>query len=216
MLSWHKANSIGLHRYLLLSSQCTKTEPTQVTESPQLPSFAAEEEDDGFVISPLAYWIKSLSQRFSSPEVVSQALNRRGLILSNSLVQQFLTRFNNEWVLAFDFFIWGQTQTDYKHSPMLYNSMFDILGKARKFQLLWDLIEEMSCLDGGIEKFGISKDITALNILMEALVKENGIENAQEVFLEYKDSILVNTHNFNLLILGWCKAKKFYMLGFMP
>ncbi|XP_062095678.1 pentatricopeptide repeat-containing protein At3g22670, mitochondrial-like isoform X2 [Humulus lupulus] len=178
-----------------------------------------------------------LHKRFSSPEEVSQALNERGLALSDSLVQQFLMRFSNEWVLAFDFFIWAQTQKDYEHSPESYNLMVDILGKARKFQLLWDLIEEMNSLDGyvssvtmtkvvrrlvgahlykegidvfrGIERFGINKDITGLNILMEALVKENGIEHAQEVFLEYKDSIPVNTHSFNLLILGWCKVRKF-------
>ncbi|XP_062103303.1 pentatricopeptide repeat-containing protein At3g22670, mitochondrial-like [Humulus lupulus] len=229
LFSIPKPTTIALHRYLLFNSQCTKT------ESPQ-------EEDDDFVIPSLVYWVESpnqrlveleprkqlrqslydtaeriLNRRFSSPEQVNQALNDCGLTLSDSIVHQFLMRFSNEWVLAFDFFIWAETQTDYRHSPESYNLMVDILGKARKFQLLWGLIEEMNRLDGyfslvtmtkvigrlagarlykeaidvlrGIERFGISKDITSLNILMDSLVKRNGVKHAHEVFLEFKDSI---------------------------
>ncbi|XP_062108272.1 pentatricopeptide repeat-containing protein At3g22670, mitochondrial [Humulus lupulus] len=178
-----------------------------------------------------------LKKRYASPEEVAQALDRCGLNLSVGLVEQVLNRFSNQWVSAFGFFTWAGTQTGYKHSPESYNLMVDILGKTDKFQLMWGLIEVMSYLDGyismvtmakvirrlarahlyeeaiaafrGIERLGISKDISGLNILLDTLVKENSIEHAQEVFLEFRDVIPVNTTSFNILVHGWCKVRKF-------
>ncbi|POO02120.1 Pentatricopeptide repeat [Trema orientale] len=267
-------NNSNASRYLLLDSLRTKsTDSTQLTESPELPSWvrfvpptatADAEEDDDFVIPSLASWVdtrrlvqphkqvqqflseatesevdklsKILKVRYSSHIEVAQALNGCGLSLSDSTVEQILKRFRNVWVPAFGFFIWAKDQTGYSHSPESYNFMVDILGKSEKFQLLWELIEEMKHLDGyislatmtkvirrlararlygeaidvfrGIEKFGLSKDISGLNILMDSLVKENSVEHAHEVFLEYKESIPVNTQSFNILIHGWCKARK--------
>ncbi|KAJ0960105.1 hypothetical protein J5N97_000120 [Dioscorea zingiberensis] len=43
---------------------------------------------------------------------------------------------------------------------------------------------------------------------MNALVKERSVELAQEAFLEFKESIPVNSHSFNVLIHGWCKNRK--------
>ncbi|KAL6189625.1 hypothetical protein ACLB2K_041011 [Fragaria x ananassa] len=59
-----------------------------------------------------------------------------------------------------------------------------------------------------MERFGLSKDIAALNTLLSALVKERSVELAQEAFLEFKESIPVNDHSFNILIHGWCKNRK--------
>ncbi|KAM6555012.1 LOW QUALITY PROTEIN: hypothetical protein CsatB_015774 [Cannabis sativa] len=137
-----------------------------------------------------------LNKRYASPKKVAQELDGCGdLNLSGS----------------FDL----GTQTGYRHSPESYNLMVDILGKADEFQHMWELIEVMSSLDGyislvtmaevirrlarahlyeeviaafkGMERLGISKDVSGLNILLDKLVKENSVEHAQEVFLEFRD-----------------------------
>lgn len=262
--------NVNAFRSLFFNPLCTKIEPTQVTESPELPSWAkvnpasAHEDDDDFVIPSLANWIetrrlddpcklvqqfidettetevdkisKILKNRYSSAEEAAQALDGCGLSVSENTVEQLLKRFSHHWVPAFGVFKWAKLQAGYKHSPELYDLMIDILGKAKKFQLMWELIEEMNNLEGyislstmtkamrrlarvcmykeaidvfrGIERFGLSKDVVALNNLMDALMKEKSVEHAYEVFLEVKKSIPVNEQSFNILINGWCRARQ--------
>lgn len=225
---------------------------------------AGSDSDDDFVIPKLAYWAENqkhdhrskvdgyvlketidsdidkiselLKFRHSSADAVVQALGGCGVSVSESLVEQVLKRFSNDWIPAFGFFKWAKAQTGYRHSMNSYNSMVDILGKLKKFDLMWELVEEMDRLGGyvslatmtkvmrrlarasrwkdaieafrGMERFGVKKDTLAMNTLMDALVKENSVEHANDVFVEFKDSILLNPHTFNVLIHGWCKARK--------
>ncbi|KAM1522484.1 hypothetical protein ACFX13_012772 [Malus domestica] len=221
--------------------------------------------DEDFVIPSLANWVEApmlkdprkavklpvveiadtdidiisrvLKNQHPSPENVAQALSGIVLDLSNGLVERVLRRFSNEWVPAFGFFTWSKTQTGYRHEPEVYNFMVDILGKAEKFDIMWDLVIEMDqigeryvsldtmskvmrrlaragrykeAIDAfrGIEQFGVSKDVLSLNALMGALVKERSVELAHEVFLEFKESIPLNVSTFNVLIHGWCKYRK--------
>ncbi|XP_010488300.1 PREDICTED: pentatricopeptide repeat-containing protein At3g22670, mitochondrial-like [Camelina sativa] len=57
--------------------------------------------------------------------------------------------------------------------------------------------------------YGVRTDTVAMNSLMDALVKENSIEHAHEVFLKLLDTIKPDARTFNILIHGFCKARKF-------
>ncbi|GAB4850594.1 hypothetical protein Ancab_029903 [Ancistrocladus abbreviatus] len=178
-----------------------------------------------------------LRGRFKSPDGVVNALGACDVDVSQALVERMLKRFSNEWIPAFGVFAWAKAQTGYMHSSDCYNMMVDILGKSRKFGLMWELVREMDQLGGFVslvtitkvirrlcragkwsdsietfrkmEQFGLRKDVSAMNILMDALVKENSVENAHKVFLEFKDIISPNSRSFNILIHGWCKARQF-------
>jgi pentatricopeptide repeat protein len=222
--------------------------------------------DDGdFVIPSLANWVENpnlethrnvpspllfepqvsnadklseiLKKRYSSEAAVVKALNESGIDATNELVSQILMRFDSHCVVAFGVFIWAKNQTSYVHTPELYDYMIDILGKFKKFSLMWNLVEQMKGLNGyvslataskvmrrlakarkykdaidvfrGIEKYGASKDREALNVLMDALVKEGDVEDAHSAFLEFKDCITLDSSSFNILIHGYCKARMF-------
>ncbi|KAK9289258.1 hypothetical protein L1049_017734 [Liquidambar formosana] len=220
--------------------------------------------DDDFVIPSVANWVenqklhdqtrvvrhmpsdginsdvekisKILKTRYPSADAAAEAINGCGVSVSESLVEQLLKRFSNDWIPAFGVFMWAKAQTGFRHSVDSCNLMVDILGKSKKFNLMWELVEEMDQLGGyvtlvtmakimrrfaragkwedaietfrGIERFGVNKDISALNTLLDALVKENGVEHAHDVFLEWKDMVPLNSRTFNVLIHGWCKARK--------
>ncbi|XP_065863260.1 pentatricopeptide repeat-containing protein At3g22670, mitochondrial-like [Euphorbia lathyris] len=177
-----------------------------------------------------------LRKHQSSMDSLIEPLNGCGIDATNDLILQLLKRFNNDWASAFRVFTWAKNQTGYVHTPELYDIMVDILGKRQEFSLMWDLVEEMAKLKGyissvtmtkvmrrlaaagkyedaievfrGLEKFGVSKDLVALNTLMDALAKERSVEHAMNVFMEFKDCISVNLHSFNILMHGYCKAGK--------
>ncbi|VFQ84050.1 unnamed protein product [Cuscuta campestris] len=59
------------------------------------------------------------------------------------LVSDVLSRLCNDWELAFTFFIWAGKQSGYAHSVREFHSMIAILGKMKKFDTAWALIDEM-------------------------------------------------------------------------
>ncbi|KAK9726520.1 hypothetical protein RND81_05G221000 [Saponaria officinalis] len=179
-----------------------------------------------------------LKAKFDSVDEVGSVLSECDKIeLSESLVEKILLRFRHDWVPAFGFFNWAKHQVGYTHTENSYNLMVDILGMSRNFELMWELIEEMDKLGGLVsfftltkamrrlakgekydeaveafdkfERFGLPRETAAMNMLIEVLVKEGNVERAQKVYTELKDKIPPNSHTFNILIHGWCKATKY-------
>ncbi|KAH7844893.1 hypothetical protein Vadar_032745 [Vaccinium darrowii] len=180
---------------------------------------------------------KILKCQFRSPDDVMQALKGCSVNVSDSLVGQILKRFSYDWIPALGFFKWATSLMGFKFSADLYNSLVDILGKCRKFDIMWEVVEEMDQLGKGyvslntmtkvfrrlakaqrykdaieafrkIEQYGLRKDVEAMNSLMDALVKGNSVEHAQEIYLEYKNCVVPNSHSFNILLHGWCKSRQ--------
>ncbi|CAL0332074.1 unnamed protein product [Lupinus luteus] len=180
-------------------------------------------------------------QRYSSFQGVAQALDEHAFLVSDGLVHQILKRFSNDFILVYGFFKWAKSQTGYVPSPQLYNCMVDILGKLKRYDLMWELIEEMARLEKGYvtldtmvkvmrrlaknhkheeaiqvfrrmeDDYGVGKDTKALNVLMDALVKGDSVEHAHNVLLEFKTSVPLSSLSFNILVRGWCKVRKFDM-----
>ncbi|XP_031278130.1 pentatricopeptide repeat-containing protein At3g22670, mitochondrial [Pistacia vera] len=230
-----------------------------------LRSHDTQNPDEDFVIPSLASWVenhklndpnsivthvisektdtdvdkisKILKNKYPSPDEVVLALNGSCFSVSNRLVEHILKRFSNNWIPAFGLFTWAKTQTGYRHTPEIYNTMVDILGKSKNFGLMWEVVKEMDELKEGyvtlatmnkvmrrlargdryedaieafrgFERYGLKKETMAMNILMDALAKENSVEHAYKVFLEFKNCIPLNSYTFNILLHGWCKARK--------
>lgn len=177
-----------------------------------------------------------LKVRFNSPEEVVLTLSSYYPEVSKDLVDKILKRFSNDWIPALGFFRWADARMGYKHFPDSYDMMIDILGKSKQFETMWGLVEEMSRLGGLIslstmtkvmrrlagaarwkdairafhdmERFGISKDTVAMNILLDSLCKEKSVMRASRAFLDLRREITPDASSFNILIHGWCKARK--------
>jgi pentatricopeptide repeat protein len=230
--------------------------PSRLTRDPKL----SDPENGNFFISPLANWVDNptlenfksiaaesgtggdidkvkgiLKRHFPSEDAVVKALDESGINATNDLVSQLLERFSNQWITALGVFIWAKNQTGYVHTPRLYDLVVDILGKCKKFGIMWKVVNEMNELNGhvsfstmsivvrrlassgmykdaidvlrGLEKYRVKKDTVALNMVMHALAKQGGAKDAYSVFLEFKDSITLDSHSFNILIHGYCEAR---------
>ncbi|KAJ4722508.1 putative Pentatricopeptide repeat-containing protein [Melia azedarach] len=250
----------------LLCTKNESPNTTESAELPNwLKFFDSQNPEENFVIPSLASWVENhkllhpseischvlgekpdtdvdkiseiLKKRHPSPDKVVQALDGCSVTVSNGLAEQMLRRFSNDWVPAFGFFTWAKAQTGYRHTPETYNAVVDILGKSKKFSLMWELVNEMYELNneyvtlttmskvmrrlarGGryddavetfrdLERYDVKKDAMAMHILMDVLAKENSVEHAYKVFLEFKGRVPLSSQTFNVLIHGWCKARK--------
>ena len=187
--------------------------------------------------SNIEFLTKTLnSSRLASPDEVVHELEGFSVSVSDRLVSEMLRRFSNDWVSAYGFFKWVlQSQPCYQNSPETFDLMVDILGKSRQFDLMWSLIEQMGHLKiislltitkamrrlagarrwndaieafHSIEKFGLKKDTPALNALLDALCKERSVMRARDIFFELREFVLPDATTFNILVHGWCKARK--------
>lgn len=70
-------------------------------------------------------------------------LEQCGIAPTSEMVVDVLSRVRNDWAAAFTFFLWAGKQEGYSHSVREYHSMISILGKMRKFDTAWALIDEM-------------------------------------------------------------------------
>ncbi|GKV50987.1 hypothetical protein SLEP1_g57665 [Rubroshorea leprosula] len=62
-----------------------------------------------------------------------------------------------------------------------------------------------------IENFGVRQDGEVIAVLMAALVKGNAldrVDHAYQVFIDFKELILLTSICFDILLNGFCKAKK--------
>ncbi|KAF8395957.1 hypothetical protein HHK36_017568 [Tetracentron sinense] len=88
--------------------------------------------------------ILGILQNFGSsgPEA-KHKLDQCCITASSELVVEILSRVRNDWAAAFTFFLWAGKQPGYAHSIREYHLMISILGKTRKFDTAWALIDEM-------------------------------------------------------------------------
>ncbi|XP_010528058.1 PREDICTED: pentatricopeptide repeat-containing protein At3g04130, mitochondrial [Tarenaya hassleriana] len=155
--------------------------------------------------------------------------------LSESLVQKLLLRFKDDWKSAVGVLKWAESCRGYKHSSDAYDTVVDILGKAKKWDRMIELVyrmrkdnlvthntiaKVMRRLSGAgkwedavgmfdeLSKFGLEKNTESMNILLGTLCKENKVGLARSVFLELKSHIRPNAHTFNIFIHGWCRANR--------
>lgn len=73
---------------------------------------------------------------------IKYKLEQCNITPSSELVAEILSIIHNDWEAAFTLFLWAGKQPGYARSVREYHSMISILGKMRKFDIAWALIEE--------------------------------------------------------------------------
>ncbi|KAJ4848078.1 hypothetical protein Tsubulata_015474 [Turnera subulata] len=98
--------------------------------------------DDGLMKDVNAF-VKILNESGANRAEMKDKIEQCSVKVSQELVFEVLSRVRNDWEAAFTFFLWAGRQPGYAHSLREYHSMISILGKMRKFDTAWALIDEM-------------------------------------------------------------------------
>lgn len=161
-------------------------------------------------------------------------IKRGGLTVD--LVGQLLRSAINDWELGLRVFLWVRLQPGYRHNSETVGLMIHILGKAQRFQLMWQLIEEakkeaylikpktlevivrsyvkVGCMEAAVDAlermkyFKCCVGTSALNTLVRVLCQEKRIEECQLIFERLKDTYTPNKKTYSILIQGMCEANK--------
>ncbi|RDX80467.1 Pentatricopeptide repeat-containing protein, mitochondrial, partial [Mucuna pruriens] len=140
----------------------------------------------------------------SGPSEIKQKLEHCSVVLSPELVVEVLSRTRNDWEVAFTFFLWAGKQPGYAHSVREYHSMISILGKLRKFDTAWTLIEEMR---GGRTGSSLVTQQTLL-IMIRRYCAIHDVARAINTFYAYKRfNFQVGLEEFQSLLSALCRYK---------
>ncbi|KAJ1403467.1 Tetratricopeptide-like helical domain superfamily [Sesbania bispinosa] len=160
--------------------------------------------------SPAAFVQNLLKFRRDKPtEQVEHALDLCGFDLNDDLVLDVLKRHRSDWRPAFVFFNWASKSNNYKPSSLVCNEILDILGKMKRFEELYQLLDEMSQREGLIneEIFGtLLRRFAGAHKVDEAIGMYKHVEEAETLFhskmneLQFRPDI----KTWNVILNGWC------------
>lgn len=149
--------------------------PIWVRISENNTTLVSKSPDDDFVLPSVSYWIENYKQtetkgddknvesdkreidaktitqvlvkHFDTVESVVQALKESRVTPTETLVCQMLKRFDNNWKAAYGVFTWAESLERGKFPPDMYDMLVDSLGKSRKFDLMWQVVEKMGRIE---------------------------------------------------------------------
>ncbi|XP_077235933.1 uncharacterized protein LOC143877646 [Tasmannia lanceolata] len=124
--------------------------------------------------------------------------------VSTELVSEVLARIRNDWAAAYTFFLWAGKQSGYTNSIREYHTMISILGKMRKFDTAWGLIDEMR---GGRDGPSLVTPQTLL-ILIRKYCAVHDVGKAIGTFYTFKRyGFNVGIEEFQDLLCALCRYK---------
>ncbi|KAL3619027.1 hypothetical protein CASFOL_037255 [Castilleja foliolosa] len=163
-----------------------------------------------------------------------EKLDQSGANPTPGLVTNVLSATRNDWETAFTFFLWAGKQPGYSHSRREYHSMISVLGKFRKFDTAWALIDNdmrSSSLVAPhtllimMRKYAAAHDVAkAINAfyalrrfkfeigmdefqgLLSSLSRYKNVKDAEHLLFCNASVFPLNTKSFNIILNGWCNV----------
>ncbi|KAL6139753.1 hypothetical protein ACLB2K_058055 [Fragaria x ananassa] len=137
---------------------------------------------------------------------LKKKLEQSGVAASPELVVEILSRFRNDWESAFTFFLWAGKQQ--RHSAREYHSMISILGKMRKFDTAWALIDEMRTCASGSDCSSSLVTPQTLLLMIRKYSCAHDVGKAIHTFYAYKRfAFEAGMDDFHGLLSALCRYK---------
>ncbi|KAK9265694.1 hypothetical protein L1049_012583 [Liquidambar formosana] len=202
---------------------------TTLDSNPQNPSTPIDDDDDDVET------IFRIITSSSSTSNLKQSLKASGVFLSNDLIDKVLkrARFSHGNPLQIlEFFNYTSRRSGFYHTPFSLDTMLYILGRGRKFDLIWEVLKEMKRKDQSLislrtlqvvlariakfcsvrqtvesfrkfRKLVPEYDTDCFNGLLRTLCQEKSMRDARNVYHSLKHEFRPNLRTFNILLSGW-------------
>uniref|UniRef100_A0A2P2KYP7 Pentatricopeptide repeat-containing protein At1g02420 n=1 Tax=Rhizophora mucronata TaxID=61149 RepID=A0A2P2KYP7_RHIMU len=176
----------------------------------------------------------------ASAQSLKQSLKSSGVFLSNDLIDKVLKRVrfgHGNPLQALEFFNFTAKRRGFYHTAFSLDTMLYILGRSRKFDIIWDVLLEMKRKDRSlisnrtvqvvlariakvcsvrqtVESFKKFKklvpafDTSCFNALLRTLCQEKSMTDARNVYHKLKKEFRPNLQTFNILLSGWKSSEE--------
>ncbi|XP_028793090.1 putative pentatricopeptide repeat-containing protein At3g15200 [Neltuma alba] len=185
---------------------------------------------------------KLLKFRRDKPtEEIERALDLSRFELNHDSVLKVLRRHRSDWRPAVVFFRWASkagARSRYTPSSDVYNEIIDLLGRAKRFEELNQVFDEMSRRKGLVnevtfrillsrhaaahkveeaidifyrrKEFGMELDLPAFQTLLISLCRYKHVEDAETLFRNKINEFPPDIKTWNVILNGWCVLGNVY------
>ncbi|XP_010544975.1 PREDICTED: pentatricopeptide repeat-containing protein At3g62470, mitochondrial [Tarenaya hassleriana] len=178
---------------------------------------------------------KVIDEMFALDRNMEAVLDGMAINLSHDLVVEVLERFRHARKPALRFFCWAAKKKEgYAHDSRTYNSIISILAKAKQFETVVSLLEEMGAqglltMDTFtivIKAFAAAKErkkavgivelmkkyefeigVETVNCLLDSLGRAKLGKEAQVLFDKLKERFTPNLKTYTVLLSGWYRVE---------
>ncbi|OMO64053.1 hypothetical protein CCACVL1_22081 [Corchorus capsularis] len=169
-----------------------------------------------------------------------ESLKSTGIFLSNDIIDNVLKRFrfsHGNPLQAFEFFKYTGKRRGFYHTASSLDNMLYILGRSRKFDLIWEVLIEAKKKDRSLitprtmqvvlarvakvcsvtevvksfwkfKKLVPELDTLCFNALLRTLCQEKSMTDARNVYHRLKHEFRPNLQTFNILLSGWKSSEE--------
>ncbi|KAA0038111.1 hypothetical protein IC582_007955 [Cucumis melo] len=171
---------------------------------------------------------------------MKHSLKSSRVFLSNELIDGVLKRVrfsHGNPLQTLEFFNYTATRRGFYHTSYSVDTMLYILGRGRKFNLIWDVLVDVKLKDPSLisvrtvmvvlgriakvcsvrqtvesfrkfKKFVPEFDVTCFNALLRTLCQEKSMMDARNVYHGLKSKFRPNLQTFNILLSGWKSSEE--------
>lgn len=129
-------------------------------------------------------------------------MNRTGVEPHPALVQAVLKHFDCSPKLLHTLFLWAESKAGFKSSATLFNSMVNVLAKAKEFGSAWSMVHDKVSGHDGPDS--ISKDTFAILI-------RRYVQAGMKDILWLKDLNITYYSNLEFCMLSVIRLLRFYL-----
>ncbi|KAL5791998.1 hypothetical protein ACOSP7_000592 [Xanthoceras sorbifolium] len=176
----------------------------------------------------------------TSSKNIKQSLKSSGVLFSNDLIDKVLKRVrfsHGNPLQAYEFYKYTSNRRGFIHSSFSLDTMLYILGRGRKFDLIWEVLVDIKIKDRSlisprtmqvvlariakvcsvrqtVESFRKFRklvpvfDVTCFNALLRTLCQEKSMADARNVYHTLKYDFRPNLQTYNILLSGWKSAEE--------
>ncbi|KAF9669267.1 hypothetical protein SADUNF_Sadunf14G0090000 [Salix dunnii] len=183
---------------------------------------------------------KVIDELFALDHNMEAVLDECGINLSHDLVIEVLERFRHARKPAFRFFCWAAEKPGFVHDSRTYHSMMIILAKARQFETMMSMLEEMGekrlltleTFSIAMRAFAAAKErkkavgifelmknhkykvgVETINALLDSLGRAKLGKEAQALFGKLEGRFTPDLRTYTVLLNGWCRVKNLMEAG---
>ncbi|KAL8160596.1 hypothetical protein V2J09_002133 [Rumex salicifolius] len=170
-------------------------------------------------------------QQHSTFPKLQSHLQKTEFRLTHEFFLQVCNKFPLSWRPVYLFHQFASTRSEFSHTPVSFNKLLNVVGKARNVELFWEILNDiarrrfvtrrtvsiaMTTLGGArelkkcveffqvLDSHGYPYSLETLNQAVNNLCREKLVDEAKHVVVKLKDRIGLDSCTYKHLICGFC------------
>ncbi|KAL8160590.1 hypothetical protein V2J09_002127 [Rumex salicifolius] len=137
-------------------------------------------------------------QQHSTFPKLQSHLQKTEFRLTHEFFLQVCNKFSLSWRPVYLFHQFVSTRSKLSHTPVSFNKLLDVVGKARNFNLFWEFLNDIA------RRCFVTRRTVSIAMRTLGGAREKLVDETKHVVVTLKDQIVLDSCTYKHLICGFC------------